>query len=106
VRNGRPHRPVVAIALAMLIFVFAPLGRSVSTGGQQPTFRSETELVNLGATVVDKRGNFISNLTQEDFEIVEDGRKQSIRPVRARRGHRHGAGASRGVAPRYQRQHG
>jgi len=63
----------------MLIFVFAPLGRRGSTGGQQPTFRSETELVNLGVTVVDKRGNFISDLTQGDFEIVEDGRKQSIR---------------------------
>src|SRR6187200_1444421 len=50
-----------------------------SVRGQQPTFRSETELVNLGVTVVDRRGNFISDLTQEDFEIVEDGRKQSIR---------------------------
>jgi Ca-activated chloride channel family protein len=73
VRIGRLHRPVLAIALAILIF--AP----VRLGGQQPTFRSETELVNLGVTVVDKRGNFISDLAQEDFEIVEDGRKQSIR---------------------------
>ena len=57
------------------MLIFAP----VRLGGQQPTFRSETELVNLGVTVVDKRGNFISDLAQEDFEIVEDGRKQSIR---------------------------
>jgi len=52
---------------------------AAGTVAQQPTFRSETELVNLGVTVVDRRGNFISDLTQQDFEIVEDGRKQSIR---------------------------
>ena len=78
-RTGRPLRPVLAIALATLIVMFAPVRRSLSEGGQQPTFRSETELVNLGVTVTDRRGNFISDLTQEDFEIVEDGRKQSMR---------------------------
>jgi VWFA-related protein len=79
VPTGRPLRPVLAIALAALILVLAPALRSSSEGGQQPTFRSETELVNLGVTVIDRRGNFISDLTQDDFEIVEDGRKQSIR---------------------------
>jgi VWFA-related protein len=32
----------------------------------------------MGVTVTDRRGNYISDLTQDDFEIVEDGRKQSI----------------------------
>jgi Ca-activated chloride channel family protein len=45
---------------------------------RQVTFRAETDLVNFGVTVTDKRGNFITDLTAEDFEIVEDGQKQTI----------------------------
>ncbi len=45
---------------------------------QQPVFRAETELVNVGVTVADRRGTFLTDLTQDDFEIVEDGRKQEI----------------------------
>jgi Ca-activated chloride channel homolog len=46
---------------------------------QQPTFRAETDLVNFAVTVTDKRGNFITDLTRDNFEIVEDGKAQSIR---------------------------
>ncbi len=46
---------------------------------QQPTFRAETELVNVGVTVTDRRGNFLSDLTAEDFEIIEDDKKQAIK---------------------------
>ena len=46
--------------------------------GQQPIFRARLDLVTMGVTVTDRRGNYISDLTQDDFEIVEDGRKQSI----------------------------
>jgi len=35
--------------------------------------------VSFGVTVVDKRGNFIRNLQPEDFEIIEEGHKQTIR---------------------------
>jgi Ca-activated chloride channel homolog len=47
--------------------------------GQEPTFRSAIDLVNFGVTVTDRRGNFITDLTPEDFEIVEEGQKQSLR---------------------------
>jgi VWFA-related protein len=50
-----------------------------SLSAQRPTFRAETELVHFGVTVVDRRGNFIADLTAEDFEIVEEGQKQSLR---------------------------
>jgi Ca-activated chloride channel homolog len=46
---------------------------------QQPTFRAELDLVNFGVTVTDRRGNFITDLTADDFEIVEEGQKQAIR---------------------------
>ena len=45
---------------------------------QQATFRAGIDLVNLGITVTDRRGNFITDLKIEDFEIVEEGRKQAV----------------------------
>jgi Ca-activated chloride channel homolog len=50
-----------------------------STLARQPTFRAETDLVNFGVTVTDKRGTFITDLTAEDFDILEDGRKQTLK---------------------------
>jgi Ca-activated chloride channel family protein len=47
-------------------------------GGQQATFRAEVDLVTLGVTVTDRRGNFITDLTRDDFELLEDGRKQTL----------------------------
>lgn len=47
--------------------------------GQEPTFRSAIDLVNFGVTVTDKRGNFIIDLNAGDFEIIEDGRTQTVR---------------------------
>jgi VWFA-related protein len=45
---------------------------------QQPTFRAETDVVSFGVTVTDRRGNFVTDLTTDDFEIVEDGRSQTL----------------------------
>lgn len=53
-------------------------GLSLQVEGQQATFRAGIDLVNLGVTVVDRRGNFITDLTEDDFEIVEDGKTQTI----------------------------
>ena len=50
----------------------------IGTGAQQPTFRAGIDLVNFGVTVTDRRGTFITDLTAEDFEILEDGRPQSV----------------------------
>jgi Ca-activated chloride channel homolog len=33
---------------------------------QQPVFRAETEIVNVGVTVSDRRGNFLTDLTREE----------------------------------------
>src|SRR5215510_5234732 len=47
--------------------------------GQQPTFSSEVNVVNVLGTVRDRKGQIVSNLTLEDFRIEEDGRPQTIR---------------------------
>ena len=45
-------------------------------GAQQ--FRAGVDLTTLGVTVTDRKGNIITDLTQQDFDIVEDGAPQAI----------------------------
>jgi len=45
---------------------------------QQATFRAGTELVSITATVADRRGQFLTDLTREDFEVLEDGKPQTL----------------------------
>ena len=63
----------------MLAMVVACTGATVhAVRAQQATFRASIDLVTMGVTVVDRRGNFISDLTSSDFEIREEGRPQNI----------------------------
>ena len=50
---------------------------------QQATFRAGTELVSVTATVTDRQGQFLSDLAQESFEVLEDGKPQTINISRA-----------------------
>jgi VWFA-related protein len=47
---------------------------------QQPavTFRAEVNYVEVDARVVDAQGRFVSNLTQQDFQVFEDGKPQQV----------------------------
>lgn len=70
------HRPrQVAIASFAIIW-------SVGIGAQSPqpapTFRSEINFVQIPVRVLDARGEFVSGLTQSDFQIFEDGQAQAI----------------------------
>src|SRR5262245_58371653 len=64
----------VAIALAA--------AATVAVHGQDeqppPTFRSEINYVQLPVRVLDASGRFVSSLTQADFQILEDGKPQTI----------------------------
>src|SRR5208337_3571387 len=44
-----------------------------------PTFSSEVNVVNVLATVRDKQGKIVSNLTKDDFKLQQDGQPQTIR---------------------------
>jgi VWFA-related protein len=48
---------------------------------EQPvaTFKAHTELVQLFFNVKDKKGGLIANLTKDDFEVLEDGKPQTIK---------------------------
>ena len=67
--------PLAARALLALVV----LTLNSTTSAQQLTFRTETELVTFGVTVTDKRGNFITDLDQDDFEIREDEKTQGLK---------------------------
>jgi Ca-activated chloride channel homolog len=80
----------VRLAFASLLVVLsgAQLLPSVGPGlsrlsprtpaAQDAQFRSRVDLVNVGVTITDKRGKLISDLTRDDFSVVEDGRPQAI----------------------------
>ena len=44
-----------------------------------PTFKVNVKVVNVLATVRDKKGKIVNNLTQNDFTLDEDGRPQTIK---------------------------
>jgi VWFA-related protein len=65
----------VGIALlAVLSFAHVLAGQAP----QQPTFRVQVEAIEIDASVTDLQGNVVTNLTQDDFEIFEDGKPQTI----------------------------
>ena len=45
---------------------------------QAPVFKAGIDLVNVAVTVTDRKGGLVGDLTADDFEILEDGRKQTI----------------------------
>ena len=46
--------------------------------GQQGRFRAEVDLVNVAVMVMDRQGNFISDLKPDDFALFEDGAPQHV----------------------------
>jgi VWFA-related protein len=67
---------VAALAAGLLCASVAALaGRAPR---QPPGFRTGVDLVNLGVTVSDRKGRLVTGLTADDFEIIEDGKKQAL----------------------------
>jgi len=45
---------------------------------QQPTFRLRVDYVEVDVVATDRQGNLIRDLKKEDFQVLEDGKAQSI----------------------------
>ena len=52
---------------------------AVALHAQQAVFTSRIDLVRVGVTVLDRDGNLVTDLTRDDFEVLEDGRPQQVR---------------------------
>jgi Ca-activated chloride channel family protein len=63
---------------AVLVLACVIAGGVPAAGQGQRTFRAGVDLVSFGVTVVDKKGNLVTDLRQEDFEIYEEGKKQAL----------------------------
>jgi Ca-activated chloride channel family protein len=61
----------------ILVFSLALIAVA-SSARAQVTFRAGVDLTTFAATVTDKKGNLVTDLTKDDFEVIEDGKKQSI----------------------------
>lgn len=68
--------PLVAPALGLTAVVFTA---GLAAIPQQPAFRSGVDVVNLGVAVIDRAGAAVTGLTQDDFAIYEQGKKQEVR---------------------------
>lgn len=68
---------VAALVLASIALV-STQETPAPQGGAAPTFRAGVNLVRVDVIVAGKDGNPVTDLNQDDFEIVEDGRVQTI----------------------------
>ena len=68
----------VALALAATFVSTAQQQPPAQPAVQGPTFRVAVDYVEVDAVVTDAEGRFVRGLTKDDFEILEDGRPQSI----------------------------
>ena len=66
------HRRLAAVIASLLLVLPLP-------GQQTPTFSSDVKVVNVLATVRDKHGQIVNNLTKDDFKLEQDGQAQTIR---------------------------
>jgi Ca-activated chloride channel family protein len=62
------------------VIIGAAIVAATATGvlGQQGRFRAEVDLVNIAVMVMDRQGNFISDLKVDDFTLLEDGARQQV----------------------------
>ncbi len=66
--------------VALLIGATSVGGHQAEPKNEQPAVRFGVEVnyVEVDVTVMDRNGNFVSDLRPEDFEIFEDGEPQSV----------------------------
>ena len=71
-------RPLVFLSLATAFA--APLltiAQQPARSGQ-PSFRSAIDVVSMSVTVTDSTNRYVTDLTEQDFEVFEDGVKQEL----------------------------
>lgn len=54
------------------------LAASAALGAEQMVFRAGVDLVTFGVTITDRKGTLVTDLSKEDFILLEDGVPQTI----------------------------
>jgi VWFA-related protein len=68
----------VLIAMAASLPLLADFVSAQQQPAPSATFQVEVNYVDIDAVVTDQRGNFVADLTKDDFELLDDGRPQDI----------------------------
>ena len=53
-------------------------GQNPTPAPQQPTFKVRVDYVEVDVVVTDKQGNLVRGLKKEDFQVLEDGKNQTV----------------------------
>src|SRR3954447_14671206 len=73
---------IAILAAAAGLFTIGVTARpGAQAPADQPTFRTGTRLSTVDAVVTDKKGRHVMDLTPADFEVVERGKRQTVRQV-------------------------
>ena len=78
----------VMIACCVSLSASFPIGGAADAAAhagraEQPpiTFKVEVNYVEIDAIVTDAQGNFVRNLTKDDFQVLEEGKPQAVSVV-------------------------
>lgn len=69
------------LAVLLLAAGVSLLAQAPAPEQSQPTFRSSVQSVEVDVSVQDANGNFVNDLSREDFELLEDGTPQAVDTV-------------------------
>lgn len=69
----QPRRIVTLVGAALLLAL-----QALAQTPPSVTFQVEVNYVDVDAVVTDENGNFVSGLTRDDFEVLEDGKPQKV----------------------------
>ena len=69
-------RQAIATLLATVLMVAGGHAQVSKPSQPTPTFKADVNLVEVHAVVTDERGDFVRDLTRDDFEIYESGQRQ------------------------------
>ena len=76
------------LALALMTHPVIGWAQEAAPGtpsGSQATFRSGVDLVTVSATVRNSKGRLVTNLTKQDFEVIDRGERRAISEFRSER---------------------
>jgi len=71
---------MLILAGAALTAAQAPAGQGTAPpqGPETPTFRVQVDYIEVDTFVTDSQGRFVRDLTKDDFELFEDGKRQTV----------------------------
>jgi VWFA-related protein len=71
-------RATFAALFVLLTGAALTAGQAPAPAPQQPTFKLRVDYVEVDVVVTDKTGNLVRDLKKEDFQVLEDGKNQTV----------------------------